>query len=250
MFEFKRGPAAVVLGSAMVLGSLVMRDTGLSAEDSVTELTEYAATEPALAADLDYRQEIYAQNGVSGWPEATGTGRSGEVSEIGLLVAEALSRLTVTPVAAEALVDQESSVSSEVVAALPENVILQPTETLPTEQDHIHAPKEKQESVEQAEVPASSRSVSEELISASAEDVDWAAVAKCESGGDPTINTGNGYYGLVQFDEGTWLSNGGGDFAPRADLASYDQQITIAKILYSRRGPSPWPGCMEMLGYL
>ena len=55
--------------------------------------------------------------------------------------------------------------------------------------------------------------------------VNWDAIAKCESGNNWSINTGNGYYGGLQFDIGTWLSNGGGQFAPRADLASKDQQI-------------------------
>lgn len=70
----------------------------------------------------------------------------------------------------------------------------------------------------------------------------WDRIAQCESGGNWHINTGNGYYGGLQFDAGTWTSNGGGQFAPRADLASRDQQITIANNLYASRGLSPW-GC-------
>ena len=70
----------------------------------------------------------------------------------------------------------------------------------------------------------------------------WDRIAACESGGDWSINTGNGYYGGLQFDSGTWLSNGGGDFAPRADLASREQQITVANRVYAARGLSPW-GC-------
>ncbi|MDT4979223.1 MAG: resuscitation-promoting factor RpfB, partial [Pseudonocardiales bacterium] len=50
--------------------------------------------------------------------------------------------------------------------------------------------------------------------------LNWDAVAACESGGNWAINTGNGFYGGLQFDSGTWLSNGGGAYAPRADLAS------------------------------
>ena len=70
----------------------------------------------------------------------------------------------------------------------------------------------------------------------------WDRIAACESGGNWHINTGNGYYGGLQFDSGTWLANGGGKFAARADLASRAQQITVANHLYDQRGLAPW-GC-------
>lgn len=70
----------------------------------------------------------------------------------------------------------------------------------------------------------------------------WDRIAQCESGGNWSINTGNGYYGGLQFDIGTWQSAGGGDFAPRADLASRAEQITVANRVYASRGLSPW-GC-------
>ncbi|HEY5148719.1 MAG TPA: ubiquitin-like domain-containing protein [Mycobacterium sp.] len=70
--------------------------------------------------------------------------------------------------------------------------------------------------------------------------VNWDAIAACESGNNWSINTGNGFYGGLQFDSRTWLSNGGGQFAPRADLASKDQQIQIAERVYAARGLSPW----------
>lgn len=77
--------------------------------------------------------------------------------------------------------------------------------------------------------------------------LNWDAVAACESGGNWHINTGNGFYGGLQFDYGTWLSNGGGAYAPRADLASREQQIAIATRLYNARGSSPWPVCGQRL---
>ena len=70
----------------------------------------------------------------------------------------------------------------------------------------------------------------------------WDRVAQCESGGNWAINTGNGYYGGLQFDSQTWLGNGGGAYAPRADLASRTQQIAIANKVYAARGLAPW-GC-------
>ncbi len=77
--------------------------------------------------------------------------------------------------------------------------------------------------------------------------LNWDGVAACESGGNWHINTGNGFYGGLQFDSGTWLANGGGAYAPRADLASREQQIAVATRLYNARGSSPWPVCGSRL---
>ncbi len=77
--------------------------------------------------------------------------------------------------------------------------------------------------------------------------LNWDAVAQCESGGNWAINTGNGYYGGLQFSTPTWLSNGGGAYAPTANLATKDQQIAIANRLYAARGASPWPVCGKYL---
>ena len=70
----------------------------------------------------------------------------------------------------------------------------------------------------------------------------WDRIAQCESGQRWNINTGNGYYGGLQFNTQTWLSVGGDDFAPRADLATRAEQITVANRLYAQRGLQPW-GC-------
>ncbi|MFJ9694819.1 transglycosylase family protein [Kitasatospora sp. NPDC101183] len=72
---------------------------------------------------------------------------------------------------------------------------------------------------------------------------DWESVAACESSGNWHVNTGNGYFGGLQFDDPTWRENGGLTYAPRADLASREEQIEIAGRLAGRRGLSPWPVC-------
>jgi len=77
--------------------------------------------------------------------------------------------------------------------------------------------------------------------------LNWDAVANCESGGNWHINSGNGFYGGLQFDYSTWLANGGGQYAERADLASREEQIAIANKLYAARGSSPWPVCGQYL---
>ncbi len=76
----------------------------------------------------------------------------------------------------------------------------------------------------------------------------WDLLAQCESGGNWAINTGNGYYGGLQFSYSTWLGNGGGDFAEYAHLATREQQILIAENLHARRGFQPWPACRVKLG--
>jgi hypothetical protein len=72
---------------------------------------------------------------------------------------------------------------------------------------------------------------------------DWDAVARCESGGNWAINTGNGYYGGLQFSSRTWLAFGGGAYASRADLAARSQQIAIAEKVLAAQGPGAWPTC-------
>jgi resuscitation-promoting factor RpfB len=73
--------------------------------------------------------------------------------------------------------------------------------------------------------------------------LNWDAVAACESGGNWSINTGNGFYGGLQFTESTWDAYGGQAYAPRADLASRDAQIAIAERVYAGQGAGAWPVC-------
>ncbi|SEG36267.1 Nucleoid-associated protein YgaU, contains BON and LysM domains [Actinacidiphila yanglinensis] len=68
----------------------------------------------------------------------------------------------------------------------------------------------------------------------------WDKVAQCESGGDWSINTGNGYYGGLQFSQSSWEAAGGLQYAARADLATKDQQIAVAEKLLAMQGPSAW----------
>ncbi|MDT0310638.1 transglycosylase family protein, partial [Streptomyces sp. DSM 44917] len=76
----------------------------------------------------------------------------------------------------------------------------------------------------------------------------WDAVAQCESGGDWSINTGNGYYGGLQFSQSSWEAAGGTQYAPRADLATKDQQIAAAEQLLAMQGPGAWPVCGARAG--
>jgi hypothetical protein len=72
---------------------------------------------------------------------------------------------------------------------------------------------------------------------------DWDAVAMCESGGNWSINTGNGYYGGLQFSQQTWAGFGGTAYASRADLATKAQQIAVAERVLASQGAGAWPTC-------
>ncbi|MFG2309340.1 transglycosylase family protein [Streptomyces sp. NPDC048566] len=71
----------------------------------------------------------------------------------------------------------------------------------------------------------------------------WNKVAACESGGNWSINTGNGYYGGLQFSQSTWAAYGGTTYAHRADQATRDQQIAVAEKVLKGQGPGAWPVC-------
>jgi LysM repeat protein len=83
---------------------------------------------------------------------------------------------------------------------------------------------------------------------ANADSVNWDAIAQCESGGNWSINTGNGYYGGLQFSRGTWLAYGGGSYAPTANLASKGQQIAVAEKTLAGQGIGAWPVCGKRAG--
>ena len=70
--------------------------------------------------------------------------------------------------------------------------------------------------------------------------VNWDAIAKCESGGNWAINTGNGYYGGLQFSPATWTANGGTGLPSQA---SREEQIRVAEKVYKTQGIGAWPTC-------
>jgi LysM repeat protein len=96
-------------------------------------------------------------------------------------------------------------------------------------------------SVPQAAAPAAV-SVST-AAPASSGGVNWSAIAACESGGNWSANTGNGFYGGLQFTEQTWLAYGGGRYASSANLAAEAQQIAVAQRVLAGQGIGAWPVC-------
>ncbi|MFE0463474.1 transglycosylase family protein, partial [Kitasatospora sp. NPDC058965] len=76
----------------------------------------------------------------------------------------------------------------------------------------------------------------------------WDKVATCESTNNWSINTGNGFYGGLQFTSSTWSAYGGTAYAARADQASKDQQIAVAERVLASQGPGAWPVCSVRAG--
>ena len=76
----------------------------------------------------------------------------------------------------------------------------------------------------------------------------WDRIAQCESGGNWHINTGNGYYGGLQFSAGTWRAYGGTAYAPTADQASRSAQIAVATKVQHAQGWGAWPVCSARAG--
>ncbi|GHE12535.1 resuscitation-promoting factor [Klenkia taihuensis] len=113
------------------------------------------------------------------------------------------------------------------------------------------APVDEQVSVGTAPRPAPAAAPSGGNTGASApastSGLNWDALARCEAGGNWSINTGNGYYGGLQYNISTWNAYGGGEFASRPDLATREQQIAVGERTYAARGASPWPSCGSRL---
>jgi LysM repeat protein len=80
---------------------------------------------------------------------------------------------------------------------------------------------------------------------ASADPVNWDAIAECESGGNWAISTGNGYYGGLQFSMGTWQANGG---SGNPANASREEQIRVANNVLQSQGIGAWPVCGKRAG--
>lgn len=101
------------------------------------------------------------------------------------------------------------------------------------------------EAQKQAQVQAQAQKPVEVAVSSS--DDAFIQLSYCEAGGKPATNTGNGYYGMFQYDLQTWANYGG---YARPDLAPAEVQLAKAKETQARRGWSPWPQCSKKLGLM
>jgi hypothetical protein len=96
-------------------------------------------------------------------------------------------------------------------------------------------------SVPQADPPATAPVST--AAPASSGGANWSAIAACESGGNWSASTGNGFYGGLQFSEQTWLGYGGGQYASSANQATEAQQIAVAQRVLGGQGIGAWPVC-------
>ena len=83
---------------------------------------------------------------------------------------------------------------------------------------------------------------------ANADSVNWDAIAQCESSGNWAMNSGNGFYGGVQFMHQTWVNMGGRDYAEYPHEATREQQIEVSERLLAAYGWGQWPACSRKLG--
>ena len=78
----------------------------------------------------------------------------------------------------------------------------------------------------------------------------WDRLAECESSGNWSINSGNGFYGRLQFTPSSWVAAGGDQYAPSAHLATREQQIATARVLRDMQTMNAWPVCSRKIGAL
>ncbi|MGW1540340.1 transglycosylase family protein [Streptomyces sp. NPDC002309] len=98
------------------------------------------------------------------------------------------------------------------------------------------------------EAPATAPAAPRSSLACADDQWPWGCMAKCESGGNWHINTGNGYYGGLQFSQPTWKAFGGLKYAPRADLATRAEQIAVAREVVAEQGWQAWPVCAQRYG--
>ena len=119
----------------------------------------------------------------------------------------------------------------------------------PVDRVEVHGTKEKPEPQPEPQPEAESESSSSAPAAPSAGTGVWDQLAQCESGGNWSINTGNGYYGGLQFNLGTWQAMGGGAYASLPSEASREEQIAVAtKLRDTNGGYGAWPACSASLG--
>ncbi|AXK45809.1 resuscitation-promoting factor [Brachybacterium saurashtrense] len=163
---------------------------------------------------------------------------------------------------AETLVDGEVAesevVSEEVVAEPTTKVVAEGTKEKPVQESRTSSTASTRSSERTSESSSSDSSSADSSSSdsgstgaeapAAPSGSVWDRLAQCESGGNWSINTGNGFYGGLQFTHSTWQAFGGGKYANNAHQASRSAQIEIAKKVQAGQGWGAWPSCTSKLG--
>jgi uncharacterized protein YabE (DUF348 family) len=146
---------------------------------------------------------------------------------------------------------EREKISSEVTREPVDKVIVEGTKERPEPEPEPEEPASSGSSSSGSSSSGSSSGSSSSGSSASsggsAPSGVWGKLAQCESGGNPSTNTGNGYYGLYQFSLPTWQAVGGSGLPSEASAA---EQTKRAQILQQRSGWGQWPACAAKLGLL
>jgi transglycosylase-like protein len=173
-----------------------------------------------------------------------------------MILGGSMARAEVAQLSARpAHVDRFSPTLSSSLALLPRQVTRE-TWTLRVDlarekrQDHLAAVERKGWSKDHfassAKVPAAAPAPAVASAPVRSSSADWYAIAACESGGVWNINTGNGYWGGLQFSPSTWFAYGGGPFSGSGPFPySSGQQIAVAERVLADQGPSAWPNCFR-----
>lgn len=146
--------------------------------------------------------------------------------------------ITLKEVVIDGVVTETVELSSEVTKEPVTEVVAKGTKARPAQ---TSAPENSSSApATQAGAPANAPAVASGSV--------WDQIAACESGGNWSINTGNGFYGGLQFHPQTWRGLGGGEYAPYAHQATREQQIAIAEKVLAVQGWGAWPSCSSRLG--
>lgn len=159
---------------------------------------------------------------------------------------DGLTRTTYRVVSADGKETSRVAVATVVVTEKVDEVVLVGTHVAETTADSSTSSSSSSSTTSSASTASSSTSSSSSASSAASSGV-WAALAQCESGGNPSTNTGNGYYGLYQFSLSTWQALGGTGLPSDASAA---EQTRIAQKLQAQSGWGQWPSCAASLGLL
>ena len=248
---------ALTVGDAMekVLGNIedtdtadVSRDTLL--EDGATHTVQRVREEERTETEeIPFETKTVEDDDLlEGTTKTTTEGKAGSTEKV----------IVETTVDGE--VTESEVISEEVVAEPTAKVVTKGTKPAPQPQPE---PEEETSSNEQRSSGSKSNRSSDRSSSSSSSSSSgntgasapsapsgsvWDRLAQCESGGNWSINTGNGYHGGLQFSKSTWLGYGGGKYAPTANLATREQQIDIAKKTQRAQGWGAWPSCTSQLG--
>ena len=169
------------------------------------------------------------------------------VGEAGNSSASTAVRTESLPIAELISIDTEDAAGAEPVSATPTTQAAPPTEDASVPQPTV-APAPAAAPAPQAAPAPSPAPEPEPAAPAVPADSVWDALSICESGGNWAMNSGNGFYGGIQFMHSTWVNMGGRRFAEYPHEATREQQIAVATELQARYGWGQWPACTAKLG--